>query len=108
MKRLDFVPWGRRTTKSRDLTAYGAGVWIRTAAPSDLGNLIEHFAQLSRSSRHNRFMGAVDNVARVAPDCLIYGRVDGFTLVAEITQGGRATIVGEASYAYDSGRRGEF
>jgi GNAT superfamily N-acetyltransferase len=109
MKQLDpILPASVAANAPRPIAA-GAGVWIRTAAADDLDNLIEHFRQLSLSSRYNRFMGAVGNLSRVASDCLICGKADGFTLVAELKQGARVAIVGEASYAFDRGhQRGEF
>ena len=85
-------------------------VWIRTASSGDLNRLCDHFVALSWSSRHNRFMGAVDNFAKIASDCLLQAsRADRFTLVAEWRGQGHDTIIGEASYAFDRDKRcGEF
>jgi hypothetical protein len=59
-------------------------VWIRTAAVSDLESLAEYFGNLSQPSRHNRFMGAVSNVSKIAFDCLKHSwKPDRFMLVAE-------------------------
>ncbi|TMK41901.1 MAG: GNAT family N-acetyltransferase [Alphaproteobacteria bacterium] len=77
-------------------------VWIRTAAVSDLEGLSEHFENLSQSSRHNRFMGAVSNVSKIAFDCLKRSwKSDHFTLVAEWRAQGRDAIIGEATYGFD-------
>jgi GNAT superfamily N-acetyltransferase len=83
---------------------------IRTAGKNDIGRLCDHFAALSPSSRYNRFMGAVSNLAKVASDCLGHAcRPDRFTLVAESWEQGRDAIIGEASYAFDRDMRcGEF
>jgi GNAT superfamily N-acetyltransferase len=85
-------------------------VSIRTARLGDIDCLIDHFGTLSQSSRYARFMGAVDNVARIARGCLMHGnRAHCFTLVAEWWAQGRDSIIGEASYAFDSDKRcGEF
>jgi RimJ/RimL family protein N-acetyltransferase len=84
-----------------------SAVSVRTAQMADVDRLAAHFGALSQASRYNRFMGAVDNFARIALDCLTQGRADRFTLVAESR--GYDAIVGEASYAFDRDRRsGEF
>jgi hypothetical protein len=85
-------------------------VWIRTAAVSDLENLSEYFRNLSHPSRHNRFMGAVSNVSKIAFDCLNDGwKPDRFTLVAELREQGRDTIIAESSYGFDREKAcGEF
>jgi len=77
-------------------------IWIRTATVQDIDGLTDHFGNLSQSSRHNRFMGAVSNFARIAHDCLASSRSgDRFTLVAETSADADHSIVGEASYAFD-------
>jgi RimJ/RimL family protein N-acetyltransferase len=83
---------------------------IRTAGEDDVGRLCDHFVALSPSSRYNRFMGAVNNLAKIASDCLRHARQpDRFTLVAEARGQGCDAIIGEASYAFDSDTRcGEF
>jgi RimJ/RimL family protein N-acetyltransferase len=83
---------------------------IRTAGEDDVARLSDHFAALSPSSRYNRFMGSVNNLARIASDCLGHApRPDRFTLVAESRAQGCDAIIGEASYAFDSDTRcGEF
>ncbi|WP_407157165.1 GNAT family N-acetyltransferase [Bradyrhizobium sp. STM 3557] len=85
-------------------------IWIRTATIHDVDGLSDHFGTLSQSSRHNRFMGAVGNFARIAHDCLAPSRSgDRFTLVAETPAHAGHRIVGEASYAFDRDARwGEF
>jgi GNAT superfamily N-acetyltransferase len=85
-------------------------VWIRSAALRDLEGLSEHFGNLSQSSRHDRFMGPVSNIAKIAFDCLKHGeRADRFTLVAETREQGRDTIIGEAAYGFDCEQEwGEF
>ena len=77
-------------------------VWIRTAAVSDLERLAEYFGNLSQPSRHNRFMGAVSNVSKIAFDCLKHSwKPDRFMLVAEWREQGRDAILGEAAYGFD-------
>lgn len=77
-------------------------IWIRTATVHDVDGLTAHFGALSQGARHNRFMGAVSNVARIAGDCLAQSRSgDRFTLVAETRESKGDSIVGEASYAFD-------
>jgi RimJ/RimL family protein N-acetyltransferase len=85
-------------------------VWLRTAAARDVASLSEYFGTLSHPSRHNRFMGAVNNFSRIALECLMQGwRADRFTLVAEWREQGRDAIIGEASYAVIRNEgRGEF
>jgi RimJ/RimL family protein N-acetyltransferase len=85
-------------------------VWIRTAAARDVESLGEYFGELSQPSRHNRFMGMVSNLSRIASDCLADGsKADRFTLVAESREPARDAIIGEASYAFDRAKgRGEF
>lgn len=77
-------------------------IWIRTAAVRDVESLSRYFTSLSQPSRYNRFFGAVSNFSKVALDCLIHGwKADRFTLVAELREQARLTIVGEASYGFD-------
>ena len=77
-------------------------IWIRTAAERDVERLADYFAGLSHSARHNRFMGAVGNLTRIARDCLVPARkADCFTLVAEWREQGREAVIGEASYGFD-------
>jgi GNAT superfamily N-acetyltransferase len=89
---------------------WSAPVWIRTAGTGDIDCLSDHFGALSEPSRYDRFMGAVDNFAKIAFDCLMQSsKADRFTLVAEWPGRGRGAIVGEASYAFDPDQRcGEF
>jgi GNAT superfamily N-acetyltransferase len=83
---------------------------IRTAGIGDLDPLTDHFGALSPLARNARFMGPVDNFAKIATDCLVRGcRAERFTLVAEWQRRGRGVIIGEASYAFDRDKRsGEF
>jgi L-amino acid N-acyltransferase YncA len=85
-------------------------VVIRTARPADINDLTDYFGALSQASRINRFMGAVDNVARIARDCLMQGsRADRFTLLVERQGQGHEVIIGETSYAFDRDKGcGEF
>src|SRR5205085_1025804 len=75
----------RHLLRATEIVASTASpMWIRTAAASDLEGLSEHFENLSPSSRHNRFMGAVGNVSKIAFDCLKRSwKSEHFTLVAE-------------------------
>jgi GNAT superfamily N-acetyltransferase len=83
---------------------------IRTAVQGDADRLGDHFAALSSSARYSRFMGAVNDVAKIAAACLRDAcHPDRFTLVAESLRPERGGIVAEASYAFDAERRcGEF
>jgi GNAT superfamily N-acetyltransferase len=77
-------------------------IWIRTAAERDVGRLADYFGRLSHPARYNRFMGAVDDLTRIARDCLLPARkADAFTLVAEWREQGREAVIGEASYGFD-------
>jgi GNAT superfamily N-acetyltransferase len=77
-------------------------IWIRTAAERDVERLADYFARLSQPARYNRFMGAVDDLTRIARDCLKPSRkADCFTLVAEWREQGREDVIGEASYGFD-------
>jgi RimJ/RimL family protein N-acetyltransferase len=92
------VPWSDGMIASETSRLY-----IRTADERDVDRLAEHFAALSYSSRHNRFMGAVSNVSRIAFDCLVHNRKpDRFTLIAEVRQDTNEAVIGEASYAFES------
>jgi len=55
-------------------------------------------------------MGAVSNFSQIAFDCVVQGReAERFTLVAELREGARESIIGEACYALDSEAKcGEF
>jgi GNAT superfamily N-acetyltransferase len=85
-------------------------IWIRSARNGDVARLCDYFTALSQQSRYSRFMGAVDNFAKIASDCLTQSsRADRFTLVAEWLGAGHDAIIGEASYAFDHDKRcGEF
>jgi GNAT superfamily N-acetyltransferase len=85
-------------------------IWIRTATAWDVESLGEHFRTLSHPSRYNRFMGAVSNFSEIAFDCLVQGReADRFTLVTELREGSRQSIIGEACYVFDGEAKcGEF
>ena len=79
-----------------------APVWIRTGTERDVERLSDYFGRLSWSARYNRFMGAAENLTRIARDCLMPTRkADCFTLVAEWRVQGRDIIIGEASYGFD-------
>jgi GNAT superfamily N-acetyltransferase len=84
--------------------------WIRTACKDDVGPLADYFGRLSSTARHNRFMGGVGDLVKVARDCLMpVRRGDFFTLVAERCELGRGAIIAEASYGFDTREgRGEF
>lgn len=91
------IPWSEGMTASETSRLY-----IRTADERDVDRLAGHFAALSYSSRHNRFMGAVSNFSNIAFDCLVRNRKpDRFTLVAEVWQDSNEAVIGEASYAVE-------
>ena len=85
-------------------------VCIRTASAADVANLSVYFTGLSAPSRNKRFSGARADPGVVAAECIARsGNLDNFTLLAELKEEGRGTIIGEALYAYDaSARHGEF
>jgi L-amino acid N-acyltransferase YncA len=85
-------------------------VWIRTATERDLEGLAEYFEGMSCPARHNRFMGAAGNFARIARDCLMPARkADHFTLLAESRGPIADMIIGEACYGFDrASGSGEF
>lgn len=87
-----------------------ATVCIRAASASDVESLAIYFTGLSTTSRNKRFMGARADCAMVAAECVAkVGHPDHFTLLAELRQEGRSTIIGETLYAYDAARRhGDF
>ena len=92
------IPWSEGMTASETSRLY-----IRTAGERDVDRLAEHFAALSYSSRHHRFMGAVSNFSKIACDFLVQNRKpDRFTLVAEVHHEAREAVIGEASYAFES------
>ena len=92
------IPW------SEGMTAIETSrLHIRTADEQDVERLAEHFATLSHTSRHNRFMGAVSNFSSIAFDCLGRSRrPDRFTLIAELRHDASEAVIGEASYAVES------
>ena len=77
-------------------------IWIRTAAARDVESLSRYFTSLSQPSRNNRFFSAVSDFSKVALECLIHSwKADRFTLVAELREQARLTIIGKASYGFD-------
>ena len=91
------IPWSEGMTAIETSRLY-----IRTADERDVDRLAEHFAALSYSSRHNRFMGAVSNFSSIAFDCLVRNRKpDRFTLIAEMRHDASEAVIGEASYAVE-------
>ena len=92
------------------MAGQSSSVAIRTARPGDIDRLADYFGTLSQSSRINRFMSAVDNVDRIARDCLLQGsRADCFALLVEWRAKRGEAIIAEASYAFDRDTRcGEF
>lgn len=93
-----------------ELADAGGMVCIRTARASDVENLSIYFTRLSATSRNKRFSGARADPGAVAADCIATsGGLGNFTLLAELREDGRGTIIGEALYAYDAtARQGEF
>ena len=100
---MQAVPLARGSLGPRAIVPDASNtIWIRTAAERDVARLADYFAGLSHSARHNRFMGAVGNLTRIARDCLVPARkADCFTLVAEWREQGREAVIGEASYGFD-------
>jgi len=87
-----------------------AKIRIRSADASNAENLSIYFTGLSATTRNKRFMGARADLALVAAECVAkIGHPDHFTLLAELSQDGRSTIIGETRYAYNAAaRHGDF
>jgi GNAT superfamily N-acetyltransferase len=85
-------------------------VCIRAADASDVEGLSVYFTGLSTTTRNKRFMGARADLAMVAAECVAkVSHPDHLTLLAELRQEGRSTIIGETLYAYDAAtRQGDF
>lgn len=85
-------------------------VRIRAANASDVDNLSIYFTGLSTTSRNKRFMGARADFAVLAAECVARTHhPDHLTLLAELREEGRSTIIGETLYAYDAAtRHGDF
>ena len=85
-------------------------VRIRAANASDVDSLSIYFTSLSTTSRNKRFMGARADFAALAAECVARANhPDHLTLLAELRQQGRDTIIGETLYAYDATtRHGDF
>src|SRR6201989_3049902 len=85
-------------------------VRIRAANVSDVESLSIYFTGLSTTSRNKRFMGARADFAVLAAECVARANhPDHLTLLAELRQEGRDTIIGETLYAYDAAtRHGDF
>ncbi|EJN08866.1 acetyltransferase, ribosomal protein N-acetylase [Bradyrhizobium sp. YR681] len=85
-------------------------VCIRAANASDVESLSIYFTRLSATTRNRRFMGARTDFAVLAAECVARaGHPDHLTLLAELRQEGRSTIIGETLYAYDTAaRHGDF
>jgi hypothetical protein len=68
MRATNLPPW------SEALTCDAKWISIRTAGERDIDQLAEYFARLSRVSRHNRFMGEIDNCSKAATSLLVDDR----------------------------------
>jgi len=82
----------------------GAGLMldIRPMVAADSEALQAHVRGLSMRSRHNRYLGGVNELARAEVERLLGGAGGTvFPLVAELVECGRRTMVGEAVYAID-------
>lgn len=87
-----------------DRLRLGAGLAldIRPLAAGDAGALQAHVRGLSMRSRHNRYLGGLNELSRVEIDRLLsHGNGHVFALVADVVAGGGRTLVGEAVYALD-------
>lgn len=88
----------------RDGLRIGAGMMldIRPMVAADSEALQAHVRGLSARSRHNRYLGGVNELARAEIERLLGGAGGTvFPLVAELVECGRRTMVGEAVYAID-------
>jgi acetyltransferase len=84
-------------------TADGRAITIRPTLPQDRELQIEFFRSLSAESRHSRFMTWLKEL----PDALTeqFASIDyrsHLALLAEVFEGGRETMIGEARYVVDA------
>jgi acetyltransferase len=84
-------------------TADGRAITIRPTLPQDRELQIEFFRSLSAESRHSRFMTWLKEL----PDALAeqFASIDyrsHLALLAEVFEGGRETMIGEARYVVDA------
>ncbi|MBL8568231.1 MAG: GNAT family N-acetyltransferase [Phreatobacter sp.] len=82
----------------------GAGTMldIRPMVAADSEALLAHVRGLSVRSRHNRYLGGVNELARAEVERLLGGAGGTvFPLIAELVECDRRTMVGEAVYAID-------
>jgi GNAT superfamily N-acetyltransferase len=93
-------PFQPRTDRLR--LGAGLALDIRPLTAADAGTLQDHVRALSARSRHNRYLGGVNELSRTEIDRLLGGAGDTvFPLVADVLDGERRTMVGEAVYAID-------
>lgn len=100
------VPWSEVRFRLRPGTLVptrsGILLDIRPLTAADAGALQAHVRALSPRSRHNRYLGGVNELARPEVERLLSG-VGGtvFPLIADMVDGELGTMVGEAVYALD-------
>ena len=95
--RLDDLGQFSDTLRARS----GEKVTVRFVEPRDAEQLQNYYGSLSKSSRYNRFLGAISELPKSVLDHFTHvGRDDGFTVVATVTVDGFESIVGEVRYAF--------
>lgn len=81
----------------------GKTLTVRFVGADEGEALQRYFRNLSGSSRHSRFLGAMSELSASELDHFIHvGENDRFSVIAVMTIGGRETIVGEARYGFEA------
>ena len=81
----------------------GRTLTIRFVDADEGAALQSYFRNLSVSSRHSRFLGAMSELPASELDHFIHvGENNRFSVVAAVMVDGRETIVGEARYGFDA------
>ncbi len=95
---------GRFRPSPAGLVRVGSGLVldIRPLTAADAEALRSHVRALSVRSRHNRYLGGLNELGRSEIDRLLGGAGGTvFPLVADVVENGSRTMVGEAVYAID-------
>jgi GNAT superfamily N-acetyltransferase len=81
----------------------GRTLTVRFVGPDEGEVLQRYFRNLSVSSRHSRFLGAMSELPAGELDHFIHvGENNRFSVVAAVTVDGHEAIVGEARYGFDA------
>jgi GNAT superfamily N-acetyltransferase len=96
----DELLWRSAALTARLRLLGGQAVTVRPMKPSDAGALQDYVRGLSRQSRHNRFLGALNELSPAELNRLSrLDHQDQATLLAETEINGVRTIIAEACYA---------